>query len=131
MITLTALVSIILALFVILTLFFTLNKFLSVQNIDKSKTLKELSLNIQAMQILSQDVQIEQKELNYSISGNTKEISIDKIDSDLNFFNSNYEFSCDLKLREITTVDGEKEYKKPYPVFTKIENVFRCFNKND
>lgn len=129
--TLTVLINVLLAILVIVTLLFALNKYSSVQNIEKLKTLKEISLNIQAIQLLSYDVNIEQKELNYSLNIEQDKISSGNIDYNFKIFKEDFSFNCNLELTTIKTVEGETEYKKPYPIFVKEGNQISCINKNE
>ena len=134
MITLTALVSVILAIFVILTIFFAQNKYLSVQNIEELKIAKEYSLVLESLQILSFDSSINVGTLNSSLEITQNEVKIGpdgKITSGFDIFKQGFLVSCNLELNRREGVDGEMIDNYLDVNLLLDDNRISCENKNE
>jgi predicted transcriptional regulator len=131
---LDALISILIAVFVLVSILYAESKFMSVQNMEFKKEAKRLSLMSEAMQIMPDGFSMEYKKLNYSLLVSDGKVVITPSDSGWKSENtfpqySDQKISCSLSvIREKT---GEKiSDKLPFAVFEKSGNDVICSDKN-
>lgn len=131
---LDALISILVAVFVLVSILYAESKFMSVQNMDMKKEAKRLSLMTEAMQIMPSGFSAEYKELNYSLSISDGKVYINPSDSGWKSESSYVAYSgmkssCSLKV--VTERRGENNVDKlPFAVFSKAGKDMVCSDKN-
>jgi len=131
---LDALISILVAIFVLVSILYAESKFMSVQNMEFKKEAKRISLISEAMQIMPNGFSMKYKELNYSLSISNGKVVVTPSDSGWKSEStfpqySDQKVSCSLKV--VTEKAGEKTHdKRPFAVFEKSSNGVLCSDMN-
>lgn len=126
---LDVLVQLILVVFVLFSIYYAENKFLSKQNLEFAKESKRLSLITESLQLISEDVEITYKDINYTLSIGNSEISVRKDGSNLR--NSFTKFddqssSCLIETVKVSDVDKNTYYDIPKLILVKKEGELSC-----
>lgn len=131
---LDALISILIAIFVLVSILYAESKLMSVQNMDMKKEAKRISLMTEAMQIMPNGFSIEYKEINYSLSIKDEKILATPTNSGWKSeasypIYSDQKASCTLNI--VVEKQGENSKEKlPFAIFEKSGNDLVCSDKN-